>query len=731
MDMTLPQLLSAGLARAVETSKSPGAVALVGDADRVYFHEAYGLRQLEPGPQPALLDTVYDVASLTKVVATTTAAMLLVQDGALDLDEPVTKHVPIPAFRSLTPRHLLTHTAGLHPGRPYYKTATSLEEMLQRYAEAGLDAPPGTRRRYSDVGFMLLGKVIEMAGRDALDAFCARRIFSPLNMTETGFNPTAAMAARAAATERCAWRGQVVVGTVHDENAWAVGGVSGHAGLFTTALDLHRFCAGLLNGTILSAPTLLMMNRQDLVPFYPWQGLGWQLDPWDESIQGYLPARWAIGHTGWTGTSLWLDIGTGIHAILLGNTCHPSRQVRDNRTFRRTFYSGVAAALYPQVSNVHTGLDRLLYEDFDLLRGKRIALLTHHAAVDCQGRHILEVLKQDKSIALDTIFSPEHGFRGHAEAGESVPSESGPIPIVSLYGNQRVPSREVLRRVKAFVIDMQDVGSRYYTYMATMKDCLEMCGEMRTPVIVLDRPNPIGGAVLEGPIAQQTGSPVCCAAIPVRHGMTMGELAMYFVKHELRGPKPEVMVSTLGGWQRELYFDQCALPWIPPSPNIPSPNTALLYAGTCLVEGTNLNEGRGTEMPFEVMGAPWLNVDAVLEELEPANTLGCALEALTYEPKSIPGKASSPRFMNQTCRGIRIHVTNRSIFRPFHLALALIGGIRRRHPNEFTWEPIFDILAGGPALRQALEQGIPARDIVDSYEPALAAFDARRPKRYL
>lgn len=729
--MVVRDRLLAALTLAVTESKSPGAVALVGNAHDVFFHEAYGLRQREPEVIPATPDTLYDLASLTKVVATTTAAMLLVQRGALDLDEPVTNHVPIPAFRTLTPRHLLTHTSGLHPGRPYYKTATSVDEMLQRYAADGLHSPPGTQRRYSDAGFMLLGRTVEMAARDSLDAFCKREIFEPFGMTETGFNPPPELAARAAATERCAWRGFVVQGKVHDENAYAVGGVSGHAGLFSTALDLHKFCVGLLEGTVLNEKSLLAMIHPDEVPFYPWQGLGWQLDPWAESVNGFVPVRWALGHTGWTGTSMWLDVGSGTHAILLGNTCHPSRANRQNRTFRQNFYIGVAETYYPEQTNTHTGLDRLMYEDFDLLRGKRIAVLTHHAAVDSQGRHILDILRLDRSITIDTVFSPEHGLQGQAEAGESVRGQSGAYPIVSLYGEQRKPDRAILKRVQALVVDLQDIGSRYYTYMATMKDCLEACGETGTQVIVLDRPNPIGGVVLEGPIAQRTGSPVCCASIPVRHGMTMGELAIYFVQNELRGRKPEVLVSTLGAWPRRYYFEQCSLPWVPPSPNIPTPAAALAYVGTCLFEGTNLNEGRGTEMPFEVIGAPWLNAEDVIASVEPAARLGCYLQAAPYQPRSIPGKATSPRYLNETCQGVFLHVTDREQFRPFHLAISLIAAIRQRHASEFQFGSSFDTLAGGPALREALERGVAPSDLIESWRPALQAFDAKRPKRYL
>jgi uncharacterized protein YbbC (DUF1343 family)/CubicO group peptidase (beta-lactamase class C family) len=719
------------LLKAVGESGSPGAVAYVGDMDGARFCGVTGRRQVEPVVEPAERSTLYDLASLTKVVATTTAVMLLYEDGLIDLDGPASDYVPIPSFRAFTIRQLLTHTAGWVAVRPYYAEASSLNQMLQLYANLGLAYQPGTARIYSDVSFLILGKVVELAAQDSLDGFCRRRIFAPLGMDDTCFNPPPAWSDRCAATENCTWRREMVKGKVHDENAYAVGGVAGHAGLFSTAEDLARFCRALLSGKLLEEKTMDQMLKAGQAPSYPWQGLGWQLDPFVSAPDGFLPARTAFGHSGWTGTSLWADRRTGLFAVLLSNTCHPSRNTRDNRELRSRFYTGVAETFYPRSSNTHTGLDVLVHESFRSVAGRRIALLTNHAAVDALGRPILEVLKQAPGMRVKVVYSPEHGLMGQAEAGEAVSSsvwES--TPVVSLYGARNAPTQEELKDIELFVIDLQDVGSRYFTYVATMKACLIACGKARKPVLILDRPNPVGGVVLEGPIAEKTDSPVCCAPVPIRHGMTMCEMALFLVKFVLPAPRPQVMCLPMDSWRRDLYFEECELPWIPPSPNMPTPHTALVYVGTCLFEGTNLNEGRGTDRPFQLIGAPWLDAAGIVRGLDPQATCGFEVEPTCFTPRSLVGKASSPRYQDQPCKGVGIGVTDLREARPFTLAVALLKGIRDRHPQEFSWNASFDVLAGGPDLRRRIEKGQSALEIAAAYAKPLETFDGKRPKRY-
>jgi uncharacterized protein YbbC (DUF1343 family)/CubicO group peptidase (beta-lactamase class C family) len=722
--------LQSALAQAVRDSKGPGAVGLVGTDGEIVFLAAAGNAQSQPSRRTAATDTIYDLASLTKVVATTTAILKLNETKTLDLDQPAGEWIPIPAFMQFTIRQLLNHTAGLTAGEPLYRKHKSLDAMIQHYATLPLSNPPGARYRYSDVGFMLLGKIVELAGRDSLDAFCAREIFRPLEMTDTFFNPPESLKSRIAATEKCRWRGRVIHGEVHDENAYAVGGVSGHAGLFSTASDLGRFCRALLSGKLFSDETFAAMTQRGQVPYWPWQGLGWVLDPWLSSSQGYLPARTAIGHTGWTGTCMWMDRTSGVYSVLLGNTCHPSRRNRNNEEFRRTFYTAVAKDVLPSQTNTHVGLDRLVHERFEGLRGKRIALLTNHAAQDSLGRHILDVFALTKDVKLTMLYSPEHGLRGQAEAGAAVSSEGGRIPIVSLYGDRKEPTADELAKVDMFVVDLPDVGARYYTYAATMKACMKACEAAGKPFVVLDRPNPVGGEVLEGPIAEAGGSLVRYARIPIRHGMTLGELAVFFRKTEFTSSRFSVLVKTLENWERHRLYDECQLQWTPPSPNLPTAQTALAYVGMCLFEGTNLNEGRGTDTPFLVAGAPWLHAKRIAEAVDPADRVGINLEVVEYTPRSMPGKAVNPRFKDERCQGVALRIDDPKEARPFRLAIALLSAIRKEHKRKLEWLPFFDTLAGTSNLRKQIEAGESATSIVAGYESALTKFDSTRPKRY-
>lgn len=727
-----PARIRRALHDAVDQSRAPGAVLYVGDLDTEHFFEATGSRQLFPYTRALRRDTLFDLASLTKVIATATAVMKLRDAGKFQLTDSIADHVPIPEFRAMTIENLLTHTAGLVAHKRYFETETTVDGMLNRFAKEGIETPPNIRHEYSDAGFMLLGKLVELSARDTLDAYCTREIFEPLGMTRTAFRPPEAWRGNCAATEDDPWRGRLLVGEVHDENAAAVGGVSGQAGVFSTAEDIALFCRSLLRGEVLPAATVDEMLRFDRMPVYPWQGLAWELDPWSSKKSGFLPSRAAFGHTGFVGTSLWMDRASGLFVILLSNTVHPTRINRGSETLRRVIHQAVAEEFFPTTSNTHTGLDRLIRENYRAIEGKRIALLTNHSAVDERGKHILDTLVYAKDTTLKTIYTPEHGLHGQAEAGEKVAGQTASVPVVSLYGEKKEPSREELKGVDLFVVDLQDVGARFYTYPATMRACLAACAAARVPVLVLDRPNPLGGSVVEGPIAMETNSLVSAAAVPIRHGMTLGELAMWFQRYDPKVRGLNLRVNWLDNWPPARLFGACALPWVPPSPNLPTPNTALLYAGMCLFEGTNLNEGRGTDTPFGIVGAPWLNAQAVVDRVSAADCEGAELEAVYYVPKSIPGKAASPRYQDETCQGIRVRVVRPEALRPFTVAVALLVALRETHPNEFALDgsPPFDLLAGGPDLRTRIEAGQRAADIVQMYAAGLATYEAERPRLY-
>jgi uncharacterized protein YbbC (DUF1343 family) len=265
-----------------------------------------------------------------------------------------------------------------------------------------------------------------------------------------------------------------------------------------------------------------------------------------------------------------------------------------------------------------------------------------------------------------------------------------------------------------------------------MRRCIDACRRADTPVLVLDRPNPVGGAVLEGPVAEEGGSPVRWGEVPARHGLTLGELAVWFAGRRGGGRRLAVQVNTLDNWSRERLFSECGLPWVPPSPNLPTPVAALLYAGTCLIEGVNVNEGRGTDLPFQRIGAPWMDAEAVIDRVPARCAAGCTLEPEVYTPRSIPGKASSPRYEGEVCQGILLKAPFPHAARPFALAVALVSALRTTHPDAFAFEPPgwFDLLAGTPKLRQAIERGEPCDAIVARYEADHARFREATPKRY-
>ncbi|MBP9002398.1 MAG: DUF1343 domain-containing protein [Candidatus Hydrogenedentes bacterium] len=719
----------AWLAEAVRRSGAPGAVACVGREGRVVWTGAYGLRQRSPVQEPTDTETRYDLASLTKVVATTTAVMRLVEAGRLDLDHPVSEWLPLRGLDRFTLRHCLTHTTGLPAYQELKNEVKSPVSMLDRIVGLSLEAPPGTRREYSDFGFILLGFVVEQASGDRLDYFCAEQVFEPLGMRKTGFRPGPDARQECAPTERDAWRRRLVRGEVHDENAYAMGGVAGHAGLFSTVGDLGRFCEALLGGRLLKPETVALMIQPQW-DFYPWQGLGWWLDPPMDWANGFLLSRRAFGHTGWTGTSLWLDPDTGGFAVLLSNTCHPDRNRRDNRALRKTFYLGAGLYLFPDRTNVFPALDLLQRDRFSILKERcGVAVLTNTAAVNARGR-ALTALLEETGVPVRVWFSPEHGLERQAEAGEKVASSQGSgIPVISLYGKQQRPSPEQLRGIDLFVVDLPDVGVRYYTYPHTLLECLSACAEAGVPVMVLDRPNPLGGEVLEGPVAEGPFSPVCWGPVPVRHGMTLGETAEWF-----RGWKRlktlQLETRPCGNWRRELGFPACGLPWHAPSPNLPRPESALVYVGACLLEGTSLNEGRGTDNPFMQFGAPWLDPERVLGLLDPVLLGGFSARPVTYVPRSVPGRASRPAWVDTSCRGIQLEVTDWAAARPFRLFVELLRSIRRLHGDALTFTDHFDALVGGETLRKRILDGGNLEDLYATWERQREAFDAARPKRY-
>ena len=374
-------------------------------------------------------------------------------------------------------------------------------------------------------------------------------------------------------------------------------------------------------------------------------------------------------------------------------------------------------------TRVRPGIAVLLEDSVHLVRGRRIGLVTNQAGVDAQG--VSDVVRlRSGDVDLVALFSPEHGFRGVADPGALVASSKDSatgLPIYSLYGRTSAPTPEMLRGVEVMLVDLQDAGARYYTYLATTVEVMRAAARHGIPVLVLDRPNPIGGLVQGNILDTAFSSMIGRLAVPMRHGMTLGELAR-LAAADLRIDVQPVVIPA-AGWQRSQPLDSTGLPFIPPSPNLRTSESLFHYPGTCLFEGTNLSVGRGSDAAFEQIGAPWLDTTAVLAAIRQASLPGVRFRGVEFTP-SRPGDG---KFADTLVHGIRLQVTNRSTYDPTITAVHLLSVIRRVHPGRFVWIPAhFDRLAGGADLRKEVEAGLAPEAIVQGWAKQLERFKSRR-----
>ncbi len=690
---------------AIAAAEVPGAVVVIGQRDRVLLRRAWGSRSLAPTREPMTPDTVFDVASLTKVVATAPAVMWLVERGRVDLDAPVGRYLEelqVPAFREVTVRRLLLHAGGLPDLPPRDALARGFPEAGRTIVAAGLASAPGSTFLYSDTGFILLGEVVRRVSGERLDAFVQSRFFGPLGMRATAFRPPERWRPRIAPTEVLNGAGAPLRGVVHDRNARLLDGVAGHAGLFSTADDLGRFCRMLLAGGALDGRRYLAEAtvRDMLAPVVIGEvtrGLGWDIaSPYSRTLGSFFPMG-SAGHTGFTGTALWIDPATRTWLLILTNRVHPNGKGNVVELRRRITAaagarlaplgdppppallgdSGPPAADPPPAPTMatRTGLDVLAAERFARLRGRSVGLVTNQTGIDAQGRRGADLLAAAPGVKLVALYSPEHGIDGQADAkvphGRDVATG---VPIWSLYGNDRRPTTEMLAGVDTLVFDIQDLGVRYYTYLATLTYLLEEGARRQIPVVVLDRPNPLTGRVVEGPVMDpDLRSFTAPHPIAVRSGLTIGEFAR-MVSAERRLPV-DLTVVPLERWSRSLWFDETGLPWVAPSPNIRAPSQALLYAGLGLLEFTNLSVGRGTPWPFEVVGAPWITrAPSLADALNARGLPGIRFEAASFTP-------SSSVHAKQLCAGVKLVVTDREAVRPTAVALTLARELHTRYPS--------------------------------------------------
>jgi uncharacterized protein YbbC (DUF1343 family)/CubicO group peptidase (beta-lactamase class C family) len=767
----------------IEKKELPGAVVLVARHGRVAWRKAYGSRAVEPQREAMTADTIFDLASLTKIVATATSIMILIEDGKVRLSDPVTQFIPEmkgSGRDAITIEQLLTHTAGFAPDFDLRERWSGYDEAMKRLYSEPLRNQPGARFVYSDINYIALGEVVHRVSGQMLDEFARRNIFVPLGMNDTGFRPDIRLKSRIAPTEKR--RGQMnylgdtgenagaqgeqwLRGQVHDPTSFRMNGVAGHAGLFSTANDLAIFCQMILNGGIYNGVRILspmgvaaMTRPRAIAENGSARGLGWDIATSFSTNKGDLFPLGSFGHTGFTGTSMWIDPASDSFAIFLSNRVHPdgkgdvgplrgrvasivASSIMDTTvTKAREESAGAAAEVLASLARLNsngtransatfadaqvlTGIDVLERDGFKQLAGLRIGLVTNQTGRDRSGRSTIDVLYKAQGVKLVALFSPEHGIRGLADEKVSdTKDEQTGLPIYSLYGESRRPKPEQLKDLDALVYDIQDVGVRFYTYITTLGYLLEEAGKAKLPVFVLDRPNPINGTDVEGPIADQDRlSFTAYHTIPVRHGMTVGELARLY--NEERHIGSDLRVIKMENWRRAMWFDATGLTWINPSPNMRSLTEAALYPGVGLLETTNLSVGRGTDTPFEVIGAPWLDGPRLASYLNARRIAGVRFIPVRFTP-------SSSVFKNEECGGINLVITDRAQFQSVPAGFEIAVALHRLFPSDWKIDAYSRLLVNADTLAR-LQRGDSADEIVRSWDASLENFRRIRSRALL
>ncbi len=714
--------LEEAVASAIRRGDVPGAVVHIECQGQVYT-KAYGQRSVKPRREPMTVDTVFDLASLTKIVATTPLLLRLVERGQVSLDAHVRTYLAEftgHGKEAITVRQLLTHSSGLAPGIPSAEfVPRSYDDVIAWICRCRPPADPGSGTVYSDLNYHLLGEIVRRVSGEELDRLARREIWEPLGMTETGWLPGTALRPRIAPTEEV--DGVVLRGEVHDPTSRRAGGLTAHAGLFGTAADLAKFARVLVNGgpPLLQRRTVAeMIVTQSPPGLEPERGLGWEIRPaFDRTVNEPPPGtHCAYGHTGWTGTSIWIDPPRQLFVILLTNRNHPSGG--DAKPLRRKVATLATEAARP-VWAVRNGIDVLAEENFAPLAGLRVGLITNHTGTSRDGDSSIDLLAKAPGVKLVSLFSPEHGIRGDLDQ-EKIASEIDErtgLPIHSLYGETRQPLPEQLAGLDALVFDIQDAGCRFYTYVSTMGLAMEAAAKQKLRFFVLDRVNPIGGVHLDGPVEVSAPRFTSFHAVPIRHGMTAGELAQMFVAE--RGLDLDLTVVPLRNWSRALTFDETGLKWTNPSPNLRNITEATLYPGIGFLEFLQLSVGRGTAAPFEQVGAPWLNGNALAAALRDVRIPGLSAAPVTFRPESSV-------FSGETCHGVKLTVTNRHTLRPMDAGLVIARYLAAHHTDEAKVAEKLDFLLCHPATADALRRGQSVDEIRALWEPELQAFARRR-----
>jgi SSS family transporter len=865
--------VSALINQGIAEHRLPGAVLLVGHSGRVVFEHAYGDRKLagEPGlngrPSPAermTENTIFDMASLSKCLSTATAIMQLYEQGKLNFEQPVEQFLPgfnpehDPERAKVTVRMLLTHTSGepadVNLKDPWGLAKPDKAEGIHRALTTALQSAPEAVFRYSDINFILLGDIVETLSGEPLDVYAQELIFKPLSMSETRYLPIdKACGPHKIIGAAIAWaptpRGHMryacpagewntsllprvaptthddeskadpranphfdmlTRGTVHDPTTRRMGGVAGHAGVFSTAHDVSLFAQALLDRLAgrpsnfpLQQPTLQVMTTPEqpghyagqlvlantaeqsaivngergaaplLAPRYPaihgqdLRGLGWDIDTAFSKPRGMIFPIGSFGHTGFTGTSLWMDPGSDTYVVLLANAIHPRGNVPISN-LRGEVATAVAQALslYPSglsatpTESVSTlsGIDVLESDHFAELTNLatqhtnilHLGILTNQSGLDAHGRRTIDILATDlrkviPAAKLTTIFSPEHGIFGKQDTTSFGP-ETDPttgLRVTALYGPHdadKRPSHDQLKELDAVVIDLQDAGVRTYTYEAVAGYFLEAAALEKKQynhtldIVILDRPNPINGLAVQGPVSDAGHENYTdYGQIPIRHGMTLGELACFY--NGTRHIDAPLTVIAMQHWTRSEFYDQTGLPWVNPSPNLHNLTATILLPALTVLEATNATVGRGTPMPFELIGAglpprdkatgaqppAWFHASYVAAALNARHITGVTFAATTTTVDNDPIHP----YHGQTIEAVRITVTDRNVLDSPELGVEILSVLHKLYPAQFRLDRAANLLANAATLA-AITRGDDPRSIAITWQPALADHKTAR-----
>jgi len=760
MSQTQLSHIDEAIAAEIMKKQLPGAVVLVGRQGKVVWRHAYGNRTLEPQTEPMTLDTIFDLASLTKVVATATSVMILVERGQVRLGDPVARYIPEFAEmgkRNITVEQLMTHRSGFPPDNDIKDYEQGPAKAFENIWHLAPISEAGSRFIYSDVNYIVLAELIRRVSGKPLDEFSAENIFRPLGMKDTAFKLAARLQTRIAPTEKR--EDHWMRGEVHDPRAYLLGGVAGHAGLFSTADDLAIYCQMILgHGQYRGARVLSPMGVTRMTEARASggnasdgnaRGLGWDVMTGYSSNRGDLFPLGSFGHTGFTGTSIWIDRASETFVVFLSNRVHPRidpKEPADVNSLRGRIASIVAASIIappysekPSTVGASTndrpgrlqsasteslsGIDVVARDGYALLKGRRVGLITNQTGLDRDGRSTIDLLKAAPGVTLIALFSPEHGIRGvlDQKVSDSVDEKTG-LKIYSLYGETRKPSPEMLKGIDTLVFDIQDVGTRFYTYISTLGLAMEEAARQKIKFVVLDRVNPIGGAEVEGPIADADKlSFTAYHQLPIRHGMTVGELAQLFNRE--RGINADLQVVQVENWRREEQFDETGLVWVNPSPNMRSLTEASLYPGIGLLETTNVSVGRGTDTPFELVGAPWLDGRKLASTLNKSQLDGVRFVPVRFTPRASIHKDTE-------CGGVNIVITDRVQFEPVTTGLEIASQLLKLYPKDFSVDQ-FNRLLANRKVYDAFRQGVEARALRQIWQSDLAAFRSVRSKYLL